>query len=114
MYSSGSDIIDTSADQFEVTQDDVDKVLEPIDNIDITMSYDTSIMNIITEESSAFFAGQKSAERYRQNYPRQSTYLCPASRAKKQSRQQLNQQISFLLKVFNGLEQEKPYLLFKQ
>ena len=62
MYSSGSDIIDTSADQFRVTQDDVDKVLELIDNIDITMSYDTSIMNIITEESSTFFAGQKSAE----------------------------------------------------
>ena len=32
-----------------------------IENTENTMSYDSSILNIITEETSAFFAGQKSA-----------------------------------------------------
>lgn len=59
MYSSGSDVIDLS--QIKVTQEDVDKVMYIIENTENTMSYDSSILNIITEETSAFFAGQKSA-----------------------------------------------------
>ena len=59
MYSSGSDVIDLS--QIQVTQEDVDKVMYIIENTENTMSYDSSILNIITEETSAFFAGQKSA-----------------------------------------------------
>lgn len=57
---SSSRVIDYSNQQ--VTQEDIDKVLALIDQIDSTVNMETAIINIIREESAAFFAGKKSAE----------------------------------------------------
>lgn len=59
---SASDLVDISAEQFRVTQEDIDKVLYLIEHTDNVMSYNSAITNIVVEESSAFFAGQKSAD----------------------------------------------------
>lgn len=45
-----------------LSQKDIDKVMELIDSIDHTSSYDENMMSIITEETGSFFAGEKSAE----------------------------------------------------
>lgn len=44
-----------------LTQEEADQILSLINKVENTMSYDTAIMDIITEEAAAFFAGSKSA-----------------------------------------------------
>jgi regulatory protein YycI of two-component signal transduction system YycFG len=48
-------------DIYASTQEQIDQIMELIRNTDRVASYDQSIMEIITEETEALFAGQKSA-----------------------------------------------------
>ena len=49
-------------DVYAMTQEQYDQFLSLLNLIDSTVSYDTSIIEIIREESASFFAGQKSAK----------------------------------------------------
>ena len=51
-----------SVEIYELSQADADVILDLIENTHSVYSYDQDIMNIITDEVAAFFAGEKSAE----------------------------------------------------
>jgi len=54
----GSLIVDMKA----LTQEEADKIMQLVETTDKVDNYDEELMNMITSESEAFFAGQKSAE----------------------------------------------------
>ena len=45
-----------------LTQAQADKIMELVNTTDKVMNYDEELLEMITSESEAFFAGQKSAE----------------------------------------------------
>ncbi len=47
---------------YELSQEDADIILDLIENTHAVYAFDQDIMNIITDETAAFFAGEKSAE----------------------------------------------------
>jgi primosomal protein N' len=47
---------------YAATQEDIDQVTALIGSIDKVLAYDREIMGIISEESQAYFNGQKSAK----------------------------------------------------
>ncbi|NLO47815.1 MAG: extracellular solute-binding protein [Clostridiales bacterium] len=52
---------DLTVEIYASTQEQVDQILNLLDNTDKTMYYDQAMLDIITTETEAFFAGQKSA-----------------------------------------------------
>lgn len=53
---------DFNFDVYEATQEQVDAIQNLIDNADSVYEYNTEMYNIISEESAAYFAGQKTAK----------------------------------------------------
>ncbi len=49
-------------EMYAATQEDVDQIIELINNVSGTVSFDQDIYNIISEEAQAFFEGQKTAQ----------------------------------------------------
>ena len=47
---------------YAMTQEQADKLMELIENTTKVQDYNSAIYDIVTEQSAAFFAGQKSAE----------------------------------------------------
>ena len=47
---------------YAMTQEQADKLMELIESTEKVVNYDSSIYDIVAEQSAAFFAGQKSAE----------------------------------------------------
>ena len=47
---------------YALTQEEADAIVEVINSVDKIYSYDTDIMNIVTEECAAYFNGEKSAQ----------------------------------------------------
>jgi ABC-type glycerol-3-phosphate transport system substrate-binding protein len=63
LYSYGrSGAGDTVTDVYAITQEMYEAVLEVINNTTMVSSYDQEIIDIITDETAAFFEGQKTAE----------------------------------------------------
>ena len=49
-------------DVYAMTQAEYDKIMEVINSTTRVMTYDQEVLDIIKDETSAFFEGQKSAE----------------------------------------------------
>jgi ABC-type glycerol-3-phosphate transport system substrate-binding protein len=53
---------DFNVDIYAATQEDIDTIMNLINSVDKTYEWDTNMYTIISEESAAFFAGQKNAK----------------------------------------------------
>ena len=71
---------DFTVDFYATTQDEADMIMDIIESVSGVMSYDESIMTIVSEEAAALFSGQKTAQQVAdiiQN--RASTYVAEQS-----------------------------------
>ena len=62
LYSYGTSNSDEMIDVYAMTQAEYDKIMEVINSTTRVMTYDQEVLDIIKDETSAFFEGQKSAE----------------------------------------------------